>query len=80
MIKFINLPRAICDHAIGGHHSVPHRLVAGSIIMCVGVGTAKAAVLFHFFPIHFGLDLVGYLIHGMGAVPFIELLVQDKRD
>lgn len=80
MIKFINLPRALCNHIIGEHHSVSHRLFAGGIVMVVGVSTAKTAVFFQFFPLHLGVDLIGYLIHAMGAVPYIELMMEKDHD
>lgn len=80
MIKYLNLPKVLCQHAIGHHHTVGHRMVAGTTIMGIGVGTAKAAVLFHSLPLHMSLDLVGYLIHGIGAVPFVEYLLDEHQE
>lgn len=82
MIDFIHLPKAICHHAIGKDHTLAHRMWAGFGIMIFGVSTAKAAALMpdpiaHHFIVHYGLDLMGYAIHGLGAIPFIEYFLED---
>ena len=73
----ICLPRAICNHAIGKDHTAVHRMVAGTIIMAIGVGIAKSTGYFESEYIHFSLDMVGYCIHGLGCTPFIEALIAE---
>jgi len=82
MIRFIDLPRHLCQHAVGKHHTLGHRLIAGSIIMVAGVSTAKAGVLVPMAPhlFHFSLDVVGYALHGLGCIPFIEYLMEEENN
>lgn len=77
MRKHIDLSRALARHVVGTHHTLGHRMLCGIVIMVFGVGTAKASVLVHSMPLHMGLDLVGYLIHAIGAIPFIEHLISE---
>lgn len=74
-LHLANLPREVCLHLIGPQHKPHHRMIAGAVIMVAGVLIAKSAEHFHAFPAHVALDLVGYMIHGLGAVPYIEWLL-----
>lgn len=78
IIKYLNLPKIIAYHIHGKNHSTRHHMVCGVVVMGTGVGIAKAS---HFVdPVAgFFLDAVGYLIHGMGAMPFIEHLLNDEK-
>lgn len=75
-LKIYNLPREICHHAIGKEHTHSHRMVAGTCIMLVGVAIAKSAHFFDATLIHFSMDMVGYAVHGLGALPFIEYVME----
>lgn len=77
MIRFIDLPRAICHHAIGRDHTLSHRMVAGGVIMAIGVSIAQAAGYFEMHLMHYVLDLCGYAVHGLGCVPYIEYLLEE---
>lgn len=74
----LNLPKALCDHLIGEHHTMVHRLVTGTLIMVVGVGVAQTA---HELPTgaDFMADLIGYLIHGIGATPYVEAIMLARK-
>lgn len=76
-IRLLDLPRALCHHAVGKDHTHTHRMVAGMFIMAGGVGIAKAANLFDGAFMHYSLDMVGYAIHGLGALPYIEYLIEE---
>lgn len=58
----------------GETHSLTHRCIVGVGIMIVGVNVAHAAEMVTIAFIKLSLDGVGYLIHGIGAVPFVDLL------
>lgn len=72
-LKYCNLPREVCHHLIGKDHTPRHRMIAGAGIMAVGVTLAQVvSELVHFPGAHFIFDMVGYGVHGLGLVPFIE--------
>lgn len=80
VIHMANLPREICHKLIGPQHSTGQRIIVGSVIMCGGVVIAKFGA--HFPPdaiLHYVMDVAGYFIHGLGAVPLIEWLVVTEE-
>lgn len=81
-LRKVDLARVICKHLHGEQHSLAHRMIAGFAIMASGVGLAKMGAETHHlsFLLAFWLDLVGYLIHGVGAIPFIEWLVEHSDE
>lgn len=68
----LNVSKTICNHLIEEKHSHCHRMVVGAIIMVIGVSISKIAV--SITVLHFFLDGVGYAIHGIGLIPFIDTL------
>lgn len=69
----LHAPRTICDHVVGEHHTRGHRMFVGTIIIMCGVIIAKIGVFIPGgFVIHLATDAIGYLIHGIGAIPFVE--------
>ncbi len=78
-ISYVNVPRIACDHLIGEHHSKYHRMGAGVIIMAIGVIISKQFADIHIFFVHYILDGFGYLIHGIGTIPFAEALTENQR-
>lgn len=75
IIDSINVPKIICEHLIGEHHSHLHRMSVGGLVMMSGVCVAKMAAHCDFIPLEMGADLFGYLVHGIGAVPYVDALV-----
>ena len=75
LAKF-NVSKSVCDHLIGQEHSTTHRYVTGVVIMAIGVGVTKVAYVVDFGFVHGLADLVGYGIHGIGAIPFVEHLTR----
>lgn len=67
-----NIPKIICVHLIGEEHSVHHRMGVGVITMAIGVVIAKTTS--GIYVIQFIGELLGYLIHGIGSIPFVEWL------
>lgn len=70
-MRIPNVPRWLCNVLIGKHHTPTHRGVAGVTLMAIGVTIAKHAP---HSPFVFALvlDGIGYFLHGLGAVPFVE--------
>ena len=74
-MKFIhplNIPHWVCHATIGREHKPHHRMIAGIVVMSIGVSIAKASSYFDAHFMHYLLDGVGYGIHGIGLTPFIE--------
>jgi hypothetical protein len=78
VLEKLNASRVICNHLIGEKHTSGHRAVTGVIIMVFGVCVAKSAVYIHIIPVHILLDLVGYLIHAIGAIPILNSIESHK--
>jgi hypothetical protein len=74
-----DLPKKICHHMVGEDHTPIHRMSVGAVIMVIGVSIAKvdASGMYHVF--HYAFDVVGYVLHGLGTVPFINSLIQDEH-
>lgn len=73
-LKKLNFSRNLCNHFIGENHTIAHRVGIGTIIMVFGVGFAKLTLLVPNDFFHFIGDAIGFLIHGIGSVPYIELI------
>ena len=77
-LGYLNFPRQLCHHAFDPRYSHRHRMLAGIILMFLGVGIAKSHVFIH--GAEFLLDLIGYAVHGIGAAPFIERLLGHANE
>lgn len=78
MKKSFNITRNICNHFVGEQHTLNHRMVCGGIIMIIGVGFYKVMVYSNgYFILHFFGETIGYLIHGVGASPFVEWILKQ---
>lgn len=75
-VRTFNLIAHLCHAALGPDHHPAVRYSAGAGIMCIGVAIAKFGGQIHVFHIHFFADLVGYGVHGLGLVPFIEKVIE----
>lgn len=62
----INVPRVLCDHMLGEHHTARHRMLTGTFVMIIGVMIAKIAAHTHYEIVEIAGDLAGYLVHGVG--------------
>lgn len=76
----INIPKAICYKLIGKHHKPGHRMIVGAAFMFSGVMVAHSGFFFQMILIQASLDMVGYGIHALGSVPFLEWLLEDPSD
>jgi len=66
-----NPPKFICDHLVGKNHTPIHRMAFGSVTILIGVLIAKSGGE---GITHILTDCVGYFIHGVGSMPFLEFL------
>lgn len=73
----INVPERICEHVLGPNHTEFHRRVTGVLVMILGVAIVKMSLLINFWPLHFSADVLGYFVHGFGAVPFFKALEES---
>lgn len=80
MIKYVDIPKNLCNHVIGDNHTHKHRLICGTIIIMIGVGIVKGAMFFEGVAVHFIAESVGFLIHGIGSIPYIELISKIGKD
>lgn len=71
IVQHIDLIRPLCNHVLGEKHTIVHRKVAGFFTMVGGVvlsiGVSEYAHSFEIIG-----HLVGYALHGIGLMPFIE--------
>lgn len=51
-------------------------MVVGAVIMVIGVGTVKLVEALHLPGLHFTADIIGYGLHGMGLIPFVETALE----
>lgn len=78
IISAANTPKMLCEHLLGEEHTHGHRMTFGVIFMVIGVGVSKCFVEIHV--LHLICDGIGYALHGMGALPFVERLQQMFRE
>lgn len=67
-----DVPKAVRDHLLSNKHSPRHKFIFGTMIMFAGVGIVKGSTVIDSVAIHFFADVLGYLLHGVGAVPVIK--------
>lgn len=70
VLHAVNLPRVIAKALIGKEHTQGHRIIAGIFVMSVGV------LISHVEVAHAIFETVGFAIHGLGLVPFVDWLVE----
>jgi hypothetical protein len=80
MKKYLNLPAIVAEHLVGSQHKEHHRMLSGLAIMGVGVSIAKSGHYFHTDVIIYLVDLVGYGVHGIGLVPFVEHILEKEHE
>lgn len=74
-ITRVDVVRKLCTHFIGEEHTTFHRKCVGTIIMIVGVGIAKGGSVLPYEIIHFTTETIGFLIHSIGGIPFVDSFI-----
>jgi hypothetical protein len=72
-IQNFNPCKTVADHLISKNHTHGHRIIVGLGVMVVGVIISKSGASGTAI-VHIMTDGVGYAIHGMGAMPLLELI------
>jgi hypothetical protein len=80
VVRVADIPKKVCNNLIGEHHTSIHRMTAGAVIMVVGVTIAKLEPSGMFHILHYTCDIVGYALHGLGTVPFIDALLKGNEN
>jgi len=79
VLKKVNLVQLLCDQMFGEQHTHRHRMTVGVLVMCVGISIAKGSTFFEYEIVRLLGDGLGYLIHGLGGVPFADFLMDRAR-
>lgn len=77
IVRKVNVSKVVCDHLVGENHTQRHRMITGVIIVVAGVAISKIPTTIH--TLHFLFDAVGYGVHGLGCVPFIERFLSSAK-
>lgn len=67
--------KQVFTRLLGKHHTKRHRLLVGFVVMAIGVCVAKQGHHFEHWTAEYSIDLIGYLIHGIGATPLLEEVI-----
>lgn len=80
-IRKINIFHPLCRGVFGAQHVFLHRAVFGIVIMVCGVLIAKTLGHHPEFVLSVVGDAIGYGLHGIGLIPFVEeiLLVAETE-
>jgi hypothetical protein len=70
-----NVIKTLCDHMIGANHHIGHRMVVGTI---TSVFIAKIGS--DIYLISIAIDATGYMLHAIGAIPFIEAILTLREN
>lgn len=79
LLHRLNLPRYICNILVDKKHCLCHRYFVGILVMMCGVVIAKT-IGHH--PTHYIAlvgDTLGYGLHGIGLIPFVETLLEGAE-
>ena len=74
----IDIQRIMQNHLISERHTPRHKFIFGSVIMLCGISLVKGSLVLESGLIHFFADAVGYLLHGIGAIPIIKSIEEVK--
>lgn len=80
-LLIIDPSRYIANHVLGSKHTLTHRKVISTILMIIGVSGVK--LFSHKFDsviIHITSDILGYVFHGIGLLPWITGLESLKEE
>lgn len=76
VVRKVNVITPVAKTLFGPKHKFQHRACIGVIVMAFGVTIAKTAG--HMEPLALAVigDMIGYGVHGLGLVPFLEKLIE----
>ncbi len=68
----------MCDHLFGEDHTDAHKIFCGVLVIILGVYISKVGHGEHTV-VQVICDGGGYLIHGLGSFPIIDLIMKSKK-
>lgn len=76
-MRHIDIPRKVCVEMLGQHQK--HRMVNGGVVMVTGVLLTHTVMVLvpEYHAVRLMADVLGYLLHGVGAIPFIEWIMKE---
>lgn len=74
-----DLVRNTCNHMTDERYEFNHRAKVGVMIMVIGVGVSEALAMIPIGFAGFFGHTTGYLIHAIGAVPFIDHITKKGK-
>lgn len=74
-----DIPKSVRGHLLGQNHSPRHKFIFGSLIMFFGISIVKGSYVIDSTIIHFFADGVGYLLHGIGAIPIVKAIEEGGK-
>lgn len=77
ILEAVNLPKMISGHLFGERHTEKHRMYVGVLVIFAGVAISKFPL--GGFIVHYLCDAVGYGVHGVGLIPFVDALTRKKQ-
>lgn len=77
LLPKVNIPFMICDHLMGYKHKLGHRLIAGTVIIIIGI--TLIVPIIH-FPLIIITHTIGVICHGVGVVPWLELILKEEKN
>jgi hypothetical protein len=79
VVRRVNFVIPLCDALLGEQHSVRYRMGAGVVVMALGVTLAKTVGHVANPLIAYSADAIGFGIHALGMVPFIDHLIEKFK-
>jgi accessory gene regulator protein AgrB len=68
----VHLPKTTSLHIFGENHDHKHKMGVGVMFMAIGTGISR---LLASNPIlHFIMEMLGFMVHGIGLVPIAEFM------
>lgn len=74
-----DVPKTVRNHLLGPQHSPRHKFIFGSVIMIIGVSMVKLiSPMLSSHIMHIVIDVIGYGLHGIGAIPIVKSIEGGK--
>lgn len=75
----VDVPQSVRSHLLGQNHTQRHKFVFGSLIMLLGVSMVYTAKTIDSMLVHIVVDVIGYGLHAIGAIPAIKAIDKEGK-
>lgn len=79
-MKNLDICKKICNHLIGDNHTDHHKLIIGTLVIILGILIDQFFQIFEYRIIHYFGSITVCLVHGIGAVPYVEMLLKIGKN